>query len=113
MPQNEAGSFAHVSAYRAAELEQPLLDEHGHLAGKRDRLLALGEDPHVPLMALVGRSQLRAGPLVGCGLLLEVSELRRLPFDLGRPRLLALLKALDAVDHGGAIAVGRVDEAGE
>src|SRR5215468_6088973 len=113
MPQNEAGSFAHVSAYRAAELEQPLLDQHRHLAGQRDRLLALGEDPHVPLMALLGRGQFRTGPLVARGLLLELPQRSILPFDLGCPPLLALLKALNAVDHNGAIAVGGVDEARE
>ena len=46
-------------------------------------------------------------------LLLELPERGVLPFDLGRPRLLALLKAFDAVDHDAAIVVGGVDEAGK
>src|SRR5262249_10903699 len=101
------------SADRAAELEQPLLDQHRHLAGKRDRLLTLGEDPHVPLMTLLGRGQFRTGMLIARGLLLELPQRSVLPFDLGRPRLLTLLKALNAVDHDGAVVVGGIDEARE
>src|SRR5262245_53229139 len=96
------GSLIHMRADLAGELEQPLLDDNRNLARERERLLALGKDAHVPVILVLGRSQRHACILVVRCPFLELPQLSALPFDLGRPRFLTPLEALDAVHHGGA-----------
>src|SRR5262245_22121801 len=90
-PGCSAGSILHAGADLAGELEQALLDQDGDLAGERQRLLALGEDTHVPIVAVLGCGHLGARLLVACRLLPELADGRALPLDLGRARPLALL----------------------
>src|SRR5262245_46854097 len=97
----------------AGELEQALLDDNRHLAGKRERLLALGKNTDVPVVLVLGSGELRACFLVARRPLLELPQLGALPFDLGRPRFLTPLEALDAVHHRGAVRVDRAEQAGE
>src|SRR5262245_22399161 len=107
------GSLVHMRADLACELEQALLNDNRHLAGERKRLLTLGKDPHVPIILVLGRSQLRPRFLVARRPLLELPQLSALPFDLARPRFLTPLEALDAVHHGDAVIIDRAEQAGE
>src|SRR5262245_5228444 len=107
------GSLGRMGADLAGELKQPLLDDNRHLAGERKRLLTLGKDPNVPIILVLGRSQLRPRFLVARCPLLELPQLSALPFDLGRPRFLTPLEALDAVHHGDAVIIDRAEQAGE
>ena len=96
-----------------SELEQALLDGHRHLAGERERLLALGKDTDVPVILVLGLSELSPCFLVARRPFLELPQLSALPFDLARPCLLTPLEALDAVHHGGAVSVDGAEQAGE
>src|SRR5262249_18121380 len=79
------GSLVHMRADLACKLEQALLDDNRHLAGERKRLLALGKDPHVPVILVLVRSQLCPRFLVARCPFLELPQLSALSFDLGRP----------------------------
>src|SRR5262249_58991576 len=103
----------HMRPTPAGEPEQPLLNDPRHLAGERERLLPLGEDAHVPVIFVLGRSQLRPRLLVARRPFLQLPQLSALPFDLAGPRLLTPLEALDAVHHGGAVIVDRAEQARE
>ena len=96
-----------------AQLEQPLFDQHRHLAGERKRLLPLGKDPDIPVVSFLGRGQLGARLLVARRLLLQLPDRSPLPLDFRRARLLPLLEAFDAAHHDGAVAVDGAEQAGE
>src|SRR5215510_8157642 len=97
----------------AGEFEQALLDDNWHLAGERERLLALGEDAHIPVMLVLGCGELGARLLVARRPFLELPQLSALPFDLARARFLPPLEALDAIHHGGTVGVDGTEQAGE
>ena len=74
-------SVAHSRTNFAPQLEQPLFDQHRHLAGERKRLLALGKDPHIPVVSFLGRGQLGSRLLVVRRLLFQMPNCSPLPLD--------------------------------
>jgi hypothetical protein len=103
----------HARADLSPELEQPLFDEHRHLAGEWKGLLTLREHPNVPLISILGRGELGARVLITRGSFPALPQHGALPFNLGRPRLLPLLETLDAAHHHAAIVIDDVEQARE